>query len=247
MNGISFSHWYEVYPCQLTRFLALFHAKFTTYPRQLMGSFTFIFGIGRMVLENLYFLFACFFMLRLLLGTHPQAHPLRHTAGRAIEKKKHVQIMKKRFTYRLRRVRVNAFFMIFCMSCQHSKSTFAIKRDIAKSLLVFEKKCLPLRTLLLNITPRAVPTVGHVRSSYSSSSSSCLTHKNFQFLVGFNFCFPPALGYQEQVRRRAPCARLYLYIQRAIKWCTIKWRAIKWCTSKWCTSLATLSNMAAHH
>ena len=62
--------------------------------------------------------------------------------------------MKKRFTYRLRRVRVNAFFMIFCMSCQHSKSTFAIKRDIAKSLLVFEKKCLPLRTLLLNITPR---------------------------------------------------------------------------------------------
>ena len=62
--------------------------------------------------------------------------------------------MKKRFTYRLRRVRVNAFFMIFCMSCQHSKLTFAIKGDKKKSLLVFEKKCLPLRTLLLNITPR---------------------------------------------------------------------------------------------
>ena len=40
------------------------------------------------------------------------------------------------------------------------KPRFAIKGDNAKSFLVFEKKCAPLRTLLLYSALRAPPTLG---------------------------------------------------------------------------------------
>ena len=84
-----------------------------------------------------------------------------------------------------------------------------MKSLLGKNWFYLEKKCICGRTLLLDSAFKGGITLRHVRSS-SSSSSSCVTPKNFGTMQNFGYSaksWPPAGPCRSPSWRRARSAR----------------------------------------